>query len=116
MGYLGGPFVLTWPAALFAALQLTVVVVSWAERHSERRKARRWSRLAGVLFLVLCFGYYELCKKVGLATGWTFLAGFLPAYPFAVMAARRSWWWVVVGFAVYYWASVGFIVWKSWER
>ena len=115
VGYAGGPFVLTWPAALFAALQLTVAVVSWAERQGDRRKARRWSRLAGVLFLALCFGYYELCKNVGLATGWTFLMGLLPAYPFAVLAARRSSWWGVVGFVVYYWGSVGFIVWKSWQ-
>ena len=97
LGHVVGTFVLTWPAALFMALQITVAVISWAERRPEaaRHAARRWSRLTVVLFLTVCLGYYELCKGVGLATGWTFLTGFLPAYPLVVLvvcARRRSIW------------------------
>ena len=122
VGHLAGTFTLTWPAALFAAMQSTVAVIYAAERPPEprRRTARRWSRLAGAVFLAFCLGYYELCKGVGLATGWTFLMGFLPAYPLTVGVARarqRSQWFaaalLLVAFSVYYWASVLFIAWKS---
>jgi hypothetical protein len=101
-------FVLTWPVSLFVAFRVALSVglartaVGW--RHQVL------ARLALVGFAVLCFGYYRLCLVVGYAMAWSFLAGFLPAAPFAVCAAKTQRIWLrliadVVGFTIYFWAS-----------
>lgn len=71
-----------------------------------------------LLFLAACYGYYELCVAVGYVVAWSFLAGFLPAAPTAVVAARSRRWWLWlpaegVGFAVYFWASALLPGWKD---
>jgi hypothetical protein len=118
LGYGAGEFVLTWPAALFVGYQLTLRTIVWAEASPDRRWARRRSRLVGLAFLALCLGYYELCKRVGVATGWAFLFGFLPAFPLAVLAARRwrgraAWLLLLLAFSACYWGSAAFLVWKT---
>lgn len=109
-------FVLTWPAALYAAFRVTIGVGVRSRRGSWR--ARLAARLLLVAFAALCYGYYRLCLAVGYVMAWGFLAGLLPAIPFAVAAARAGNRWVraaaeVLGFAVYFWASGLLPGWKD---
>ena len=104
-GAWAGVFVLTWPAALYAAFRAVVAAGTGAAGWRRQVLAR-----AGLLLFVgLCYGYYRLCPAVGYAMAWGFLAGFAPAAPPAVLAAhstgRRRWAWDAAGFAVYFWAS-----------
>jgi len=114
-------FVLTWPAALFVAYQVTTTVIAGIERQTERRKLRWLSRFVVLVFLGLCLGYYELCKMAGIVMGWTFLVGFLPASPFTLLVAwsqvkRKSFLVQLVcallAFTVYFWSSGLFVGWK----
>jgi hypothetical protein len=114
-------FILTWPASMFVAFQMTLLTISWAERQANRTKARWIARLVTILFLALCLGYYQLCKVLGIVMGWSFLIGFVPAWPFSVLAARsqyrqRTLWlqalWALLAFTVYFWLSGLLPAWK----
>ena len=85
-----GEYVFLWPLVLWAALQLTLLAVTWAESQPEpqRRQARWWSRLAGLGLIATSGLYFHLCRRLGLSIEWGFLAGFLPAFPVAALAAR----------------------------
>ncbi len=103
-------FVLTWPASLYVAFRLTLGVVVWAEARPAKTRRRLVSRPVTLLFLSICYGYYRLCLEVGYVMAWGFLAGFLPAAPAAVVAARARNPWLraladMAGFTVYFWAS-----------
>jgi hypothetical protein len=107
-------FVFTWPVSLFIAFQITVIAILWSGEKLDHKKSRRISRLVGLLFLAICFGYYLLCRQLSLVIEWTFLIGFLPASPVAIVAARRllrdprsplGFFWVFLAFAVYFWGS-----------
>lgn len=111
-------FILTWPASLYVAFRLLLDVSAWAGLQPWSLRRRLWSGLAILTFGALGFGYYNLCLAVGYVMGWGYLAGFLPAMPFAVLAvkARRQWlsWPAdVAGFAVYFWCSGLFPGWKA---
>jgi hypothetical protein len=110
-------FVLTWPAALYAAYQLTLVSIVWAEGQASRQRARWLSRGMGYLFLAICLGYFFACRRLSMIHEWVFLFGFLPAWPVAVWAAKRLTRtnsvatqapWALVGFSAYFWACGGF--------
>ena len=114
-------FVLTWPASLFVAYQMTIAAVICAERQPVTARARWISRLTTLVFLALCFGYYQLCKTVGVVMGWSFLIGFLPAFPMSTKAARHQnqrshllfqVFWTFLAFLVYFWTSGLFPAWK----
>ena len=83
-------YVFLWPLVLWAALQLTLLAVTWAESQPvlQRRKARWWSRLAGLGLIATSGLYFHLCRRLGLSIEWGFLAGFLPAFPIVALAAR----------------------------
>ena len=83
-------YVFLWPLVLWAALQLTLLAVTWAESQPslQRRKARWWSRLTGLGLIATSGLYFHLCRRLGLSIEWGFLAGFLPAFPVAALAAR----------------------------
>ena len=83
-------YVFLWPLVLWSALQLTLLVVTLAESQSQgaRRRARWWSRLAGLGLIATSGLYFHLCRRLGLSIEWGFLAGFLPAFPVAALAAR----------------------------
>jgi hypothetical protein len=73
---------------------------------------------ATLFFVLLCWGYYQLCLAVGYVMAWAFLAGFLPAAPAAVLAARGRRGWLCLlaeaaGFSVYFWISGLVPAWKS---
>jgi outer membrane protein assembly factor BamB len=111
-------FVLTWPAALYAVFRLTLAVVVWAEARPGQRRPRLAARAPVFLLLAICYGYYRLCVEVGYVMAWGFLAGFLPAAPAAVVAARSNRRWVraladIAGFGIYFWASGLLPGWKD---
>ena len=83
-------YVFLWPLVLWAALQLTLLAVTWAESQPPpaRRRARWGSRLAGLGLLATSGLYFHLCRRLGLSIEWGFLTGFLPAFPVAALAAR----------------------------
>jgi outer membrane protein assembly factor BamB len=109
-------FVLTWPVSLYVAFRGTIAL-------GLDRTARGWrhqvlARLALVLFVALCYGYYRLCTAVGYAMAWGFLGGFVPALPVAVIASRAGnpktrWLLDVIGFAVYFLTSASIPGWKA---
>jgi hypothetical protein len=111
-------FVLTWPASLYVAFRVTLAAITWAEAQPMKRKPRWLSRTMTLLFLAVCYGYYRLCMAVGYVMAWSFLAGFLPAAPAAVVAARARKWWVraaaeVAGFSIYFMVSGLLPGWKD---
>ena len=80
-------YVFLWPLVLWSALQLTCLATVWAERQSNRRRARWVSRVAGLAFLGVNGLYFHLCRKLGLSIEWGFLTGLLPAFPVAALVA-----------------------------
>jgi outer membrane protein assembly factor BamB len=106
--------VLTWPASLFIAFRSTLAVAS----KSSGRRQNWLARLGVVGFALVCYGYYRLCLLVGYAIAWTFLVGFVPAAPLAVMAERTRRRWLrllleVAAFVVYFWFSGAVPGWKA---
>ena len=113
--------IFTWPVSLFAAFQILVISITWAERQTEKRNPRWLARLTSVLFLGICLGYYELCKRVGVIIGWGFLIGFLPGWPLAALAAKCQLKQSKMGvqmllncaaFTAYFWGAGLFTMWK----
>lgn len=129
-GHLRDKFLWTWPMALFVGFEMLLQTIVWAEGRPDRKRPRWLSRGAVLFFLAMCWLYYHACQQLGLATAWAFLIGFLPAWPFAVLAARAwvasaGWWrrvvWLVVAFSIFYWSGGAFIAWKTaiaevWEH
>ena len=71
------------------AFQVTVNVITWTERHTNRRRIRWLSRACVLLFVGTCFLYFSLCRGLGYAIEVVVsLVGFLPAFPVAAWAAR----------------------------
>ncbi len=117
-------YVFLWPLVLWAALQLTLLAVTWAESQPQpaRRRARWGSRLAGLSLLATSGLYFHLCRRLGLSIEWGFLAGFLPAFPVAALCARgllaRHRFALVtdllcaaVSFSTYFWSCGLFLKW-----
>lgn len=104
VGAWAGVFAPTWPAALWAALRLTIAA------GDGRRPVS--GRLALAALVALCYGYYRLCMAVGWAMGWGFLAGLIAGVPFAVCCSRLGerrprlrWSLEAAGFAAFFWAG-----------
>jgi outer membrane protein assembly factor BamB len=111
-------FVLTWPASLYVAFRVALAVADRAGSRPRTTRTRATSGGVTLLFLGLCLGYYRLCVVTGYVMAWGFLAGFLPAAPFAVVAVGANRRWVrtladAAGFAVYFWASGLLPGWKA---
>ena len=114
-------YVFTWPLALWAGFQLAVSF-SWSSRGTPLVSwPRARSYAAGLAFLALCALYFHLCRWLGLAIEWSFLAGFAGALPAAILAAwlasRPSRDWLpglayLASFSLYYWTCIGFIAWR----
>jgi outer membrane protein assembly factor BamB len=116
-------YVLLWPLILWAVFQVTINVIVWAER-SSRRQLNRWvSRVSGLSFIGTCALYFVLCRSAGYAIEWSFLVGFLPAFPVAIATAKcqsaHARFWPAtdlitsgMSFTAYFWLSVTFIKWK----
>jgi hypothetical protein len=118
---LANQLLFTWPASLYAAFHAALLTCWWAERQPKRRPARWLARLAMLCFLLAGYGYFELCKATGMFVAWTFLAGFLPAFPMTLMAVReetrgRIWLaaaWALMAFSAFYWTCPALLAWKA---
>jgi outer membrane protein assembly factor BamB len=108
-----GRLLLTWPALLFLVFLLAYQCSLHAVASREPRAAIR-ARLAILLLVAVCGGYFTACQHLSIISGWGFLAGFLPAWPLTHRLARQSldrvpWPQVVVtgllAFTTYFWAS-----------
>jgi hypothetical protein len=119
--HLQSTYIFTWPLALWAAFELTLIVSFVGSKEPFWSRARGLSYLVGLAFLALCDLYFHLCRSLGLAIEWTFLTGFGWTFPLAAFAAwlsLRRWrcqfaietaaW--VASFSLYYWSSVLFVV------
>jgi outer membrane protein assembly factor BamB len=110
--------ILTWPVSLYVGFRLAVAAARQAGARPRDRRVQWAARAVGLLFVGLCFGYYQACVAVGYLMAWSFLAGFLPAAPAAVVAARSNRAWVGfladgVGFSVFFWAGGLLPGWKA---
>src|SRR5262249_16899710 len=104
----------TWPASLYAALHATVWNCFWAEAPPPRRYAPWLARLAMLGLVLVGYGYFELCRAVGMFIAWSFLLGFPLAFTFTILAVRaerrhrRSWItavWTFLAFSAFFWSS-----------
>lgn len=114
-------YIFTWPLALWAAFEITLLCSFAGSNSPFWSRARALSYATGLVFLALCALYFHLCRSLGLAIEWTFLTGFGWSFPVAALAAwlpfRRLKWsftletfgWVA-SFSLYYWSSVLFVV------
>lgn len=118
-------YVFTWPLALWAIFQLTLMMISWCERQADKRRARWWSRSAGLILILTSVLYFHLCRRLGLSIEWSYLIGFLPAFPVAALCARwltrsQRFFWLtdplltLASFSAYFWAAAWFMKW--WLR
>ena len=89
-----GPFVLTWPVCLAMAHQraLNLGVLRNPFRHEnisgDDKLPGVWAaRRAIVFLLVVCWLYYSVCARLGMALEWAFLIGFLPSWILALPVA-----------------------------
>lgn len=115
-------YLFSWPLGLWAVFQLTLMTISWCERQADKRRARWWSRGAGLVLIANSVIYFHLCRSLGLSIEWSYLMGFLPAFPVAALCARpltarhRCVWLAdsllaAVSFSAYFWACAGFMKW-----
>ena len=112
----------TWPVSLYIAFHAALSAYAWTEHAASPCRARWWARLAGALFLLVVYLYYEACKTVGMYIFWSFLIGFLPAFPLAFLAVRaqtnsQTHWltaaWIFLAFGVFFWSCQGMFLWKT---
>jgi outer membrane protein assembly factor BamB len=117
-------FCWTVPLALFALFCGQVPVLRNARGTEIPSAPRLWPRVRLAGFIAICFGYYELCGRVFLVSGWGFLAGF-PA------VVGLAWWWQrpattasalrpasllgrsMIAYSAYFWTSALPILWSS---
>ncbi len=115
-------YLFSWPLALWVVFQVTLMTISWCERQPEKRRARWWSRGAGLILIGTSALYFHLCRSLGLSIEWSYLLGFLPAFPVAAICARlltinHRYFWLAdpllatVSFSNYFWACAWFMKW-----
>ncbi|MCX7425258.1 MAG: PQQ-binding-like beta-propeller repeat protein [Planctomycetia bacterium] len=120
-----GSFIFTWPVCLFVAHQVALNTIVRSDRRSDGDSPRRgqsWAAMAATLLLVgTCLAYFLVCRRLSLATEWTFLLGFIPSWPLALPAANRfrrgirSWeglLWTLFGFAAFFWSAGAILIWR----
>lgn len=116
-------FVFTWSASLFVVHQLVLVAVLGTTRRFGQRLSEWLAPLAVWGLVLVCLGYYELCRRLSLALAWVLLTGFLPSWPLAVPLAGRllraggvAWTAVltVLAFSLYFWASAACLWLRAW--
>jgi len=73
-------------------------------------------------FVLVGYGFFELCRAVGMFIGWSFLFGFPLAFPLTFLAVRaqrkRQPFWVIAGwtmlaFAAFFSTCQGLLLWKA---
>ncbi len=118
-------YVFTWPLALWGLMQIAVEASLWAVRHHNHRWAG-WQARGAILFFVLgCGLYFHLCRQLGAAIEWSFLGGFIAAYPVSILGdwllrrlCRYHFWMMIVvhvtSYSAYFWGCAWFAKW--WLR
>ena len=119
-----GRFSFLAPLSLFALFCGNVPVLRDRREAADHDGRRFWPRVKLAAFIAVCFGYYRVCGRVFLVSGWGFLTGF----PVVVALA---WWWQrwdsahwrgrpgvwalrnVTAFSAYYWTSALAILWNA---
>jgi outer membrane protein assembly factor BamB len=110
----------TWPVSLYAVFHLTLRTGRWAVQ--ERSRVAGWlARLTIAVFLLVGYGYFELCRIVGMFVAWAFLFGFPASFPLTWLAVRaeanrRPVWaavWALLAFAVFFWSGHALLWWKA---
>lgn len=118
-------YVFTWPLALWGLMQLAVEASLWAIRQQHNRWAGWQARGAILLFVLGCGLYFHLCRQLGAAIEWSFLGGFIAAYPLSVIGdgiqrrlrAHHILWMLAVhaaSYSAYFWGCAWFAKW--WLR
>jgi hypothetical protein len=114
-------FIFTWPLSLAVAFEM---VVLQAAQRGEIDSKRRWrGRATLLLFLSLCLVYFLVCRRLNLASEWSFLIGFPAAVPFVQLMKRytsRSDLWATLtalalsglAFAAFYGAGWAILAWR----
>lgn len=114
--------VFTWPVSLYAAFHLTLRTKQWAQRPSHGEWDNWLARGALFELVLVSFGYFELCKSVGMFVAWSFLFGFPFAAPLTMLATRaearsKAFWqsaaWTILGFATFFWSVQALLHWKT---
>ena len=119
-GHLLGDFYFSWPIVLFVVFEITVLSV---RASSMPTNSRPWSaRLVLFVFLMVCFSYFWLCRRLSLTFEWTFLMGFPFALPFLWISKAdvekkeyynlKQWVCEISAFTVFYWVGAGIMLWK----
>jgi outer membrane protein assembly factor BamB len=119
-----GAFIFTWPAVVFVVYHATALAAAGGQRgRTSEARRRRWAARGAIGGLALvCLAYAWLCRHFGVMMGYGFLAGLVPAFPAAAVAAwrmerrphpARDLAWTLVAFAAWFWASAAFTVWKT---
>jgi outer membrane protein assembly factor BamB len=112
----------TWPVCLYSAFHGTVLAYVLAGQKPGARFVVGAARLTLLAFLLTLWGYFTICKWTGLFIGWSFLLGFLPAFPLTVLAGRlqagRRWYLpsaVLTGaaFSAFFWSCHFVFWWKA---
>jgi len=117
-----GVFIFTWPVCLFVAHQLALNAVVWSNQVPRPRRAQFWALTSAAFFLAVCLAYYLACRRLSLATEWTFLLGFLPSWLIAVPTAYRFRYafrpltdllCILLSFTLFFWAAGAVLIWKA---
>ncbi len=117
-----GPFVFTWPVCLFVAHQVALNTIVAVNRSGEPNRGKWRSLAVAAFFLAVCLGYYLACRRLSLATEWTFLIGFLPSWPIAIPTAYRltarprpvvDVLCVLLSYALFFWTVGAVLLWKG---
>jgi outer membrane protein assembly factor BamB len=116
-------FVFTWPVSIFVAFQAVVSESRWRRRQQVPATGAWRSIVVAAFFVLSCFAYFWLCRRLSLVTEWAFLCGFMVALPCSIAGVfifQRSRWrlpWeagmTLVAFAAFYWSAVVLQVLKS---
>lgn len=116
-------FIFTWPLALWGLMQLATEASVSAVLHPADRR-RSWLARGKILLLIIgCGLYFHLCRRMGLATEWSFLTGYMLACPVTMLliwSARRFHLpdrWITLpvhlcSYSLYFWGSVLFMKWR----
>jgi hypothetical protein len=118
-----GEFVFTWPLVLFVSFQTVIDQIRIGQQPPTDRPKRWWqTRIAALVFIIICLLYFLICRRLSLAAEWVFLTGFVAALPVALcgqwLRARSNLHplveclLMIVSFSAYYWASVAVLALK----
>ena len=78
----------TWPVCLYAAFHAAMWTYMSAGMAAANRLSIWVARSSLVAFLLTIWGYFTICKWTGMFIGWSFLLGFVPAFPLTAVACR----------------------------